>query len=194
MSNMDYRRNEDRVFNRRETGGCAAFNAVLDVLFVEGSSPDVEPVTLAEALAQANIDNLGQDNALIEAYITTARIQCEGYTSIGFINRQVQAVVNNSLGGIYLPYGPIGEVSTVTNIEGLNQEFEVTGVQWKQLRKPLNNRLTVTYQAGYSELPELFKTALLQQVAYLYEHRGDESKVGELSPVAKSLLQPHRRV
>ena len=113
---MDYRRNEDRICNDVSNGG--NFNAVLDIFFVEDSSPVTEPVTLAEALVQANIDNLGQDNFLVEAYITTARMQCEGYTGIGFIERQVQAVLNNTLGFIYLPYGPINEVTGVTDIDG----------------------------------------------------------------------------
>jgi len=187
---MDYRRNEDRIQITDQQG--ANYNAVIDILFVEDSSPPTEPVTLDEALAQANIDNLGQDNALIDAYITTARVQCEGYCNIGFIPRTIQAVINNALGNIYLPYGPVDDVSAVTDIDGNVIEFKISGVQWKQIRTPQQNNLTVIYTAGYSELPQVFKTAILQQVAYLFEHRGDE-KADTFSPIAKSLLQPYRR-
>jgi hypothetical protein len=188
---MDYRSNED--YYRQDEGCGALFNAVLDILFIEGSSAPIEPVTYEEAIQQANIDDLGQDRSLVEAYITTARMQCEGYTGIGFIARTIQAQINNSLGSIYLPYGPIGTVTTVKNEAGDDQEFTILGVQWKQLKSPAYRNITVTYTAGYTELPEVFKTAILQQVAYLYEHRGDEYS-GSLSMVAKSLLQPHRRV
>jgi hypothetical protein len=189
---MDYARNEDYYLINQQGEG-AIYNNVLDVLFVEDSGMvEVEPVTLAEALVQCNIDNLGQDNSLIEAYITAARMACESYTGIGFIQRNIQAVVNNSLGFIYLPYGPISDVSSVTNVDGIEQDFEAVGVKWKQLKTPALKRITVSYVGGYETLPQIFKTAILQQVAYLYEHRGDE-KEGQFSPVSKSLLQPHRR-
>jgi hypothetical protein len=187
---MDITHNEDRLTQMDVAG--ANYNAVIDILFIEGSSVPTEPVTLAEALVQANIDNIAGDNSLIESYITTARMQCEGYCNIGFINRDIQAVVNNTLGNIYLPYGPVGDVSTVTDMDGNAVDYEVKSVHWKTLHKPQRDNLTVKYNAGYSALPQVFKTALLQQVAYLYEHRGDE-KADTFSPIAKSLLNPHRR-
>lgn len=177
---------------RQQSAG-AVYNNVIDILFVEDSSPATEPVTYAEAIQQANIDDLGQDSNLIEAYIVTARMQCEGYTGIGFINRTIQAVIRNPLGNIYLPYGPIDTLLTAKDKEGEDIEVELLGVQWKQV-KTVFDYATLTYTAGYSELPQVFKTAILQQVAYLYENRGDENKLGELSPVAKSLLHPFKRV
>ena len=187
---MNYTRNEDYYF--RGTRGGAAFNAVLDVLFIEGSSPETEPVTYEEAIQQANIDDIAGDQDLIEAFITTARIQCETFACISFISREIEAVVNNSLGGIYLPYGPVTDVSSVVDKEGEVVEFTVDGVKWKQLREPDYAYLKVTYTAGYETLPQIFKTAILQQVAYLYEHRGDE-KADTFSPIAASLLKPHMR-
>ena len=192
---MDYTRNEDYYGTRNASEG-VAFNAVLDCLFVEDSSPVTEPVTVAEAMAQANIDNIGGDDTLIEAYITTARMQCENYTGIGFIEREVIAVVNNSLGNIFLPYGPVASITSVYDLndnEITADEYKVSGVKWTQFRYPAAAWLKITYVAGYNELPQLLKTALLQQVAYLYEHRGDEDK-NTFSPIAKSLLQPIRRV
>lgn len=188
---MNYTTNEDRIFSERPTK--AAFNAVVDVLFIEDSG-FTEPVTVAEALQLANIDDLGQDNSLIEVLITTARQQCEAYTNIGFIRRQIQAVVNNSIGGVSLPYGPVAEVIRVEDADGAEQEYTARGVQFMTLQKPVSDYLKITYNAGYSELHQVFKTAILQQVAYLYRHRGDEDKVGTLSPLVKSLLKPHRRV
>lgn len=188
---MDYTKNEDRIFSEQPSR--AAFNAVIDVLFVEDSGFS-EPVTVAEALQLANIDDLGQDNSLIEVLITTARQQCEAYTNTGFIRRQVQAVVNNSIGGVTLPYGPVAEVIRVEDADNVEQEYKTRGVAFTTLQEPISDYLKVTYNAGYDVLPQIYKTAVLQQVAYLYRHRGDEDKVGTLSPLVKSLLKPHRRV
>lgn len=189
---MDYRSNED-YYGDGWRGRCgAAYNNIIDVLFVEDSSPPAEPATYEEALVQCNIDDQAQDHALIEAYITTARQQCEAYTGIGFIYRTVQAVVRNELGDIYLPYGPIDALVSATNKEGDVLTATLEGVKWKTVKNTFLYG-TLTYTAGYTTLPTVFKTALLQQVAYLYEHRGDE-QAGQFSPVAKSLLQPHRRV
>ena len=190
---MDYTRNEDYYFRSEREG--SAFNAVLDVLFIEGSSPETEPVTYEEAIQQANIDDIAGDVNLIESYITTARIQCETFACMSFISREIESVVNNSLGGIYLPYGPIIAVSSVydkDDNEITSDSYKVLGVKFKQLSYPMRDYLKVTYTAGWTELPQIFKTAILQQVAYLYEHRGDE-KADTFSPIAASLLKPHMR-
>jgi len=173
-------------------------NAVIDIELIEDSGVQSEPVTKAEALAHCLIDDLGQDTVIVDAFITTARQQCEDFTGIGFVNREIVAVLNNSLGNIYIPYGPNIEVSKVETIEGVelslsNGEYEVTGNNFKALRKPVLDWVKVTYTAGYTSLPQVLKTALLMQVAYLYAHRGDEQS-GQLSPDAKALLKPHSRV
>ena len=167
-------------------------NVVLDTEFIEDSYPPDEPVTYEEAITQANIDDIAGDQDLIEAYIVTARQQCEAFVNMSLINREVVAIVNNSLGGIYLPYGPVIEVFSVTDKEDVEVDYKIDGVKWKQLRYPEYNWLKVIYTAGYSELPQVFKRAILQQVAYLYEHRGDE-KADTFSPLAASTLNPHRR-
>lgn len=187
---MDYRRNEDMRINGN-TG--ANYNCVYDVYFIEGSVEPTEPVTRAEALAHCIIDDLGQDNSIVDAFITAARQQCEAFTGIGFINREIQATINNTCGNIYLPYGPVTDVTTVTDADGNEQTYKLRGARFKSISEPLQDNLIVTYTAGYTELPQVLKTALLQQISYLYQHRGDEDK-GELSPVAKSLLKPFKRV
>lgn len=192
---MDYTKNED-YYTTDRLASTANYNCIIDISLIEDSSNATEPVTLAEALAQANIDNITNEDALIESYITVARMQCEGYTGIGFIEREVVAIVNNTLGNIYLPYGPIASVTTVTDIDGNvidADSYKISGVKFKQVVYPCKNWLQVNYIAGYAELPQVFKTAILQQVAYLYEHRGDE-KADTFSPLAKSLLKPFRRV
>ncbi len=204
---MDYTRNED--YYPRDQAICGAkFNAVIDIQFVEGSSPPTEPVTVAEAKQQAIIDDSIMDDTLIESYITTARIQLETFTGLSFLQREIIAIVNNSLGGIYLPYGPIANVLSIfdeNDVEITSDSYKVLGIQFKQLKYPIRNYLKITYNAGYETLPQVFKTAILQQVAYLYENRGDVEVVANnysqenrntgynLSQIAKQLVKPYVR-
>lgn len=189
---MDYRANVDKI--QFSDGPNARFNSIYDINFVDTDPPPAEPVTLAEALAHCLIDNLGQDNSIVEAFITTARQMCEIYTAVGFINRDIVCTLNNSLGGIYLPYGPVVDITSVKDYDGNTvTDFTLKGVAFKQLTEPKYSFLEVEYNAGYTTLPQQLKTALLCQVAYLYEHRGDEND-GMMSPITKSILKPYRRV
>lgn len=58
------------------------------------------------------------------------------------------------------------------------------------------NGIEVNYTAGYgtatTDVPEAIRVAMLEHIAFLYEHRGDdEGRTLEGSPMVKSLLQPY---
>ncbi len=58
------------------------------------------------------------------------------------------------------------------------------------------NGIEVTYVAGYgsnrSDIPEAIRTAMLQYIINLYEHRGDDEGRGLTAPImVTSLLQPY---
>jgi len=188
---MDYRYNIDKL--QFPLGPGATFNCIYDIGF-DDPVPVIEPVTLQEALDHCLIDALGQDNTIVEAFITTARQMCEQYTNIGFINRDLTVTLCNACGGIYLPYGPVVDITSMKNYDGETiPTFKVIGPRFKQIAEPMYSYIEVEYNAGYVDLPQVLKRGLLCQVAYLYEHRGDE-KEGTMSPVAMSLLKPLRRV
>lgn len=169
------------------------FNAVLDVYFLDESGNGIEPITLNQVKDWLKIDTTDEDS-LLNNITTAARILCEQYTNISFIQRKVIAIVNNSLGSIELPYSPIGEILDLQDVDGNElTDYEVTGVVHKRLKTPEKDYLRVKYTAGFTTLPQNYKTALLTAIAYIYEHRGDE-QFGELSPMAKTFLKPLRRV
>jgi uncharacterized phiE125 gp8 family phage protein len=153
-----------------------------------------EPVTLDEAKLWCKID-LDDDDDLITALITAARQMCEKYTGVSFITRTVTAYLNNGCGGCYLPYGPVNSITSYTDIDGETVDADlivIVGDKFKQLREPLTDYIKIIYTAGYTTLPENLKKAILQQIAYMYEHRGD-SLAGEFSPVAKVILNQVKR-
>lgn len=180
---MDYRSNEDYYWRDRGYAadiGRGLYNGTTNVVF---SSEGSEPVTLAEVLAWSKIDQ-NTDNSLITALITTARIMCEQYTNTSLITRTIVADINNANGGFILPYGPVTNTPTAVDW----QSTALTLVwNFSQIQTPYG-RMSVTYTAGFTTVPEVYKTAIMQQVLYLYENRGD-NKQG-MAPIACTLLNP----
>jgi len=169
------------------------YNSVLDIEFIDDDI--IEPVTLSEAKDFCKID-IGTDDALVTALITAARQMCEAYTGVGFVVRELTAVLNNCNGDIYIPYGPIVEIISVTDENDtslvLGTGYTLSGISFKRLASPKDTNVTVNYIAGYSVLPEVLKTAVLNQVYYLYDNRSQG--VDDIGPIAKSLLNIYRRV
>lgn len=172
------------------------YDTVLDFLFVEGSNDPVEPVTLDEAKDFCAIElDYTQNDPLIEMIITAAREKCEAFTGLSFIPREIQAVINNSNGAMYLPYGPVGEVISMadSNDDDIDSDhYRIAGVQWKQVIYPRDKRLTVIYDAGYSVLPAVLKLGLLNAIYYMYDNRS--IGVDTIGPIAEQQLKPYRRV
>jgi hypothetical protein len=185
---MDYRSNIDRM---DYAGSGLSYNQLLDVWFNEDSGAPVEPVTLSEAKLFCRID-VSDDDATIESLITTARQMCEDFTNIGFISRNVVAIINNGNGGSYLPYGPIWDIISVTDVKGTLITAEIQGVVWKQVLTPRSERLTIEYNAGHETLPAKLKTAMLNAIMYLYDNRSQGTET--IGPIATMLLTPIRRI
>lgn len=163
------------------------YNAVLDVRFsVEGA----EPVSVTTLKNWLKID-LNDDDVLLAAIISGARVQIERYVNLSLINRTVTAKIINGLGGFVLPYGPVKNVSTVTDFLGV---AITSTIEWNVLNEPfVGDKGIVTYEAGYEKLPADFVIAIMQQSAYLYEHRGDEINL-DLSPLIITNLKVLRNV
>ena len=185
---MDYRRNEDRILL---TGSGLSYNQQLDISWIEPSGGFTEPVTLEEVKLFCKID-FNDDDVLIETLITAAREMCEDYSNIGFVNREITAVINNGNGGFYLSLGPV--TSDVTGSDEYDNEVEVkiSGSKFKQIITPTLHRMTVEYTAGYEVLPAQLKTALLNAIFYLYDNRAQA--VDNIGPIAQMILKPIRRV
>ena len=170
-----------------------SYNSVLDIEFDDDNI--VEPVTLTEAKDFCKVD-INTDDSLISALITAARQDCEAHTGVGFVVHNIVAVLNNCNGEIYIPYGPLVVINQVMDADGnvlvLDTDYELSGNAFKRLLKPRENNITVDYQAGYADLPLTLKTALLNQIYWLYDNRSQS--VDKISPIAKSLLNPFRRV
>ena len=166
--------------------------------------PGVEPVTVAEVKDYCKIDTGSQDDTLLAELITTAREQAEDFTGLSIVNRTVTAVLNNSCGGIFLPYCPFISLLSIKDSDGAvidTGDYILSGMMFPQLITPTWDRLTLVYTAGYGIPPSRIITAIKQQVFFLYENRGENPLINRgqeaaitLSPQARATLQRIRRV
>ena len=186
---MDYNRNVDK-YDWDRTG--VSFNQVLDVS--NEAAVVTEPVSRAAFKLYAKIDS-DDDDAVIDAIIPAARRMCENYSGINFVARVVTATINNLNGGTYLPYGPIGTVTAVTDVDNnaftTDGGYQLSGTLFKQLLYPTIDNVTVTYTGGYATCPVDLVNAVKAQALFLYQNRGD-SDLG-LSPIAQMILNPLKR-
>ena len=159
------------------------YNSVLSTSF---SAEGAEPVTLQEAKDWCRVD-VADDDALITSLITAARIMCENYANLSFINRTVTAKIKNGLGGFTAPYGPVISVTSAKD----SDNYDIIGFDF-DCAYPC--KITVVYTAGYEALPQNLKTALLNQIGFLYENRGDVRLQNGLSEEAKLILNQIRIV
>lgn len=173
-------------------------NLSYSVKLGEPSGP--EPCTLQQCKDQLKID-FSTDDALITALISAARAQIEQYCGVSIVDHEVNLVAKLDGCNLFeLPYGPVDH-TTIDLIQlavsgGTNDEdptFDTYGEHFVQIKSYDDAMFAVTYTAGYTEVPEPLAQAVIHQVAYLYEHRGDEDIPG-MSPTAKILANPYRRV
>jgi hypothetical protein len=172
-----------------------------------------EPVSLSEAKAYLVISS-GETafDAQVTGLIKTARIQLEDYLNISLINRRITARLQNDDGYMRLPYAA-DSVTIVSVADDNSNEIDTisyslkgnffsanTGVNYDHyyqrnqdmLQPCVDNIVTVVYDVS-GTIGEQFKTAIMQQVAWLYQNKGDVI-TQNLSPVAKLTVRPYRMV
>jgi uncharacterized phiE125 gp8 family phage protein len=167
-------------------------NKILDKKVIATSV--AEPVTLADFKLWASIDFDEKDN-LLTSLITAARELLEEKYDIGIVWKTITAIVDNSCGGIEIPGAPIGVV-TGKDQEGTSVTMTIIGLDHKFVESPCSCYLELEYQSGYktADVPEVFKTAIKQQVLWMFEHLGDENfDDTKVSPMAAMCLKPFRR-
>jgi hypothetical protein len=165
--------------------------AVVHYVDTASIANDVEPVTLDEVKAFCGVDFTEFDNEL-DVIRTAARIQCEQYTGLSLIPKQVKCVLSNCAGYIEVPFGPVAGTPVVKDQDGGTVTASFQGNDFKRMAYPYDAYLTLEYTAGYSVLPSNFKMAILNQCKFMYDNRGVAE--GSMSPLAVMMLKHFRRV
>lgn len=166
-------------------------NKLLDKKII--TQPTTEPVTLEEVKLYMNVDYTEKD-ALINSLISAARQLLEEKFDIGIVEKDVQIIIDNSAGGFAITGPPIGNV-TGEDENGNAITLTIIGDNNKYVEAPCDCYLKLTYKSGYplGEVPEIYKTAIKQQVLWMLEHLGDEDFQDKICPMATMSLKPYRR-
>lgn len=184
-------------------------------------APSVEPVTVEEAKLHCRIE-VADDDALVTALISEARVNVEKFLNRSLITQTIKASYdlkdNPTLrNGIYLPFAPVSAIVAVRRYLADNsaEVFESSnyrlsgdlvvlneGKAWPTLVREFD-ALEVEYQAGYgaagSNVPGPIKLAIKILVAHYYESReaaGDpviaEAKGSVIPFGVQQILMPFR--
>ena len=166
------------------------YNAVISVEDItDESGAYEEPVSIEEFKDYARIDGFVDvddspstefdfDDKLISEIIKASREVFEENCGLSLIRKTLQAVLVNLCGRIEIPYGPVLSVTSLVNCEGdAITDYRTTGNTWKFLVSPCQKDLTITYEAGYDEIPKAMKLDLLRLALYMYENRGEDATI-----------------
>jgi hypothetical protein len=163
-----------------------------------------EPVTLAQAKNQLTID-FTDDDTKITSLITQCRRAIENFCHISIVRQQITAYLffdsENEL-----PYGPVTDIIEVSVSSGATGSgpvaYETATDSWnfdgggfKTFQTFTGLRYRLIYWAGYMTVPEDLKLAILTEIAYRYENRGDtfEQKTQGICEAARILALPYKR-
>ncbi len=171
------------------------------------SPPTEEPVSLAEAKAWLRVESGNDEDDLIASLIAAARVRCEWHAASAFVT-QGWTLWLDGIGAVALPLPPLIAVETVT-LYGADDGATVLDASGYRVDAPGGrlifaaphpglravNGVSIAFTAGYGDaaaVPAPIKAAILQTVAWLYDHRGGDA--APLPDAALALLAPYRVV
>jgi uncharacterized phiE125 gp8 family phage protein len=181
---------------------------IIDIKFTE-SSP-TEPVTTAEVKTHCKIDGTDEDT-YIGSLITQVRRRIENLCGISIVTKTVILTAGITCDE-HLPYGPVSSITEVKYQTGNDattgaeewdtitgtSDYYTNGQEYKIFKPGYGGTFQITYTAGYSTVPDDLKLAVLNECAYRFQNRGDQSRqyVAEnpgLSESTKELVHPYKR-
>jgi len=150
------------------------YNNVLDILVVPLDA--TEPISLAEAKEYLRVTDTAQDNVITQM-ITAARQAIEKATQRSLVLSEVVTIVDNSYGNIELPMQPFVGLLVIKDKDGndITTDVEVDGLVFKRIVTK-SDYYRCAYTAGYPAgfMPMDLKFAIYDQIAFMWENRGDQ--------------------
>jgi hypothetical protein len=173
-----------------KAGTANASDRIFDVQFSNVSS--IEPVTIDEVKAYANIDYPDWDVLIEQTLITAARETLEGYCNISVVDKTVTALIQVENGQL-LPYGPVKSTPAIIikdEAGNVVNSVKTRGLNFLQVITP--GIYTVQYAAGYTVVDKSLKQAICAKVLASFENRGDKV-VEHYDSIFKQLAAPYMR-
>lgn len=154
--------------------------------------PAVEPLSLEEVKLHLrnNPGDTSEDKDIIAPLISAAREYCENYCGKSFAEQSITAYPEVS-GTVTLPRGPVISVDSVT-VDGETAEY-TADVHYGTVtvNKP---GATITYTAGYEEVPCLVRQAMLLLIGHWYANREAtaQSTPAEIGMAVRAMLNQYK--
>jgi Phage gp6-like head-tail connector protein len=168
------------------------------------SSP-TEPVTPVEAKAHLILTTT-DDDTLLTSLITRCRKAVENFCHISIARQQITAVVVFDSES-ELPYGPVTDIISVgtsqsntgsgpVGYDTATSGWQTDGGGFKTFDGGCSLRYRIVYMAGYTVVPEDLKLAVLNEIAFRYENRGEANDLHEtgICAATRMLALPYKRM
>lgn len=173
------------------------------------------PITIAEARKHVRFTREdAEEDAYIRDLMETVVDKWQRVTNTQLIDATYSYTCDRFSDVMELPVAPLSSVTQVQYVDpdGATQVLAGTvydvdtsvtpGVifrdynqSWPAIRS-FRDAITITFVAGYggvpSDVPAPIRTALLQMVAFMYEHRGEEDAKGSVEKVVGSVMATYR--
>lgn len=165
---------------------------IRDIIVIDDLA--AEPLSLTEAKEYLHVD-FTQSDSLLATMIVGARKRLERFTGVSFGSKTLEVYADID-GSFELPYGPVGQITSVQLLTGDSYEdytdYTVIGERFKSIHPRRKGTYRIVYTTVNSVDGDLLM-ALMAEVAYRFENRGDVN-AAKLSDQAKELAMPYRRI
>lgn len=150
---------------------------------------------LEQAKQHLRVDG-NEEDSYITSLITAAREAIEDYTLSSIALQELEARYNKVNGVLLLPRPPIQEIISVT-VDGVDVTEACSLISTRavyfdqpfQASRP--GGVVIRYVAGYADVPQVLKQAILLLVAHLYESReGQASEVKYSAQIPSGVSLP----
>jgi len=158
------------------------YNSVIEVqVTTDVASFAAEPVTLIQVKSHLNLlfDTTGSfvfndDDTYLTQLVSQCRESLEQETGLSLASKIYKAILRNECGDIEIPFGPVTTLTSIKDVDGNTITPTVRGNQFKWIVCP-SCYLEVNYTSGYtpSNIPKGLVRALLEEIAFRYNNRGD---------------------
>ena len=155
-------------------------------------TPKAEPLNLEEVKLHLRINpgDTSEDIDILTPLISAAREYCENYCGKSLAEQTI-TVYSEMSGTLTLPRAPVISVDSVT-VDGETAEY-TADVHYGTVtvNKP---GATITYTAGYEEVPYLVRQAMLLLIGHWYANREAtaQSAPAEIGMAVRAMLNQYK--
>ena len=155
-------------------------------------TPKAEPLNLEEVKLHLRINpgDTSEDIDILAPLISAAREYCENYCGKSLAEQTI-TVYSEMSGTLALPRGPVISVDSVT-VDGETVEYTADVRRGTvTVNKP---GATITYTAGYEEVPCLVRQAMLLLIGHWYANREAtaQSAPAEIGMAVRAMLNQYK--